>query len=136
MGKDEGGGSVHCCGSVLVIADQGENLVQVGVGRVKNPLLCLNFLSAVFSVWALGAADSGLHWSELLSLGIVLFNSVLCRGCGSVAVDVGRSSQAGCCSVPLLIGLHSSTISVHPAMFSCSVRISWKRCTSLSIYVY
>ena len=65
---------MHCCGSVLVIADQGENLVQVGVGRVKNPLRCLSFLSVVFSDWALGAADSGLYWSEVLSLGIVLFN--------------------------------------------------------------
>ena len=64
---------MHCCGSVLVIADQGENLVQVGVGRVKNPLLCLSFLSVVLSDWALVVADSGLHWSELLSLGIVLF---------------------------------------------------------------
>ena len=42
------GGSVHCCSSVLVLADQGENLVQVSVGRVKNPLRCLSFLPVVF----------------------------------------------------------------------------------------
>ena len=50
-----------------MVVYQGENLVQVGVGRVKNPLLCLRFLSVALSVLA-----SGCEGQQLVTVSAVV----------------------------------------------------------------